>query len=672
YGRALALGEKAGGASFTTSLSNLGHAHAALGRRDEARRYFERARAAAEASGDEGRLGTVLFNLGTIARDEGRLDEAWAYQQQSLAIRESLGGRIGIIESRTEIGSLAIRRDDPAAALAQAVLAVDLASESRLLNQLWKAQWLAAEAEVALGRADDALRRYGQAIETIETLRQLTAGGDRARLLYLPDRLGPYYRLARLHAAAGRNAEALAAVERARSRVLLDILADGAQAGRSLTPEQRARERALTQAVVSWSSQISAEAARPSPDTARLAALDAELARARLARDVFTEGLYDAQPGLRLARGREPIVEPGQLDRLVPEGTAIAEFVVEADQVWVYWIAGGAEGATITPRRLAVTPEELARLSTRFAGQVASRDLGFAPTARALYDALFGELDALMAPTRRLVVVPDGVIWRVPVQALRTPRGRFVIEERSVSYAPSVSALAALDARRRGRAGRQEFLVAMADPAPAGPRGRSPVDRVGGQAAPALPEARREVRALARLYGPSRSAVVVGRDATEPSLARAVGRASVLHIATHGVVDDQHPMYSHVLLATAPGSGSESDGRLEAWEVMDLPIDADLVVLSACETARGRWADGEGIVGLSWSFFAAGASAAVVSQWNVDSSSTTDLMIAFHEQRLKGHANAADALRAAARALLATPAWRHPFYWAGFGVVGAP
>jgi CHAT domain-containing protein len=104
---------------------------------------------------------------------------------------------------------------------------------------------------------------------------------------------------------------------------------------------------------------------------------------------------------------------------------------------------------------------------------------------------------------------------------------------------------------------------------------------------------------------------------------------------------------------------------------MDLPIDADLVVLSACDTARGRAADGEGVVGLSWSFFAAGASSAVVSQWSVDSSSTTDLMIAFHE-RLRAHASAADALRGAALALLGVPAYRHPFYWAGFVVVGAP
>ncbi|MGE3275910.1 MAG: CHAT domain-containing protein [Vicinamibacterales bacterium] len=675
YKRALALvdGTTNSGGSLVTVLANLGHGYAGLRDYTTARAYFERARAAAEAGGDRGRLATILYNLGTIVRDEGDADEALTLQRRAFALRDALGDRVGIIESLTELAGLAIGRDDPGGALSYAQQAIGLASESRLLNQLWKAQTAAALAEQGLGRADAAARRYGQAIETIETLRQLTAGGDRARQMFLAERLSPYYGLAALHASAGRSFEAFEAVERGRSRALLDILSGARRTVRSLSPDVQARERSLTQAVVSWSSQLDAEAAKPSPDADRLARLDGELTRARVARDVFTDSLYEAQPDLRLARGEAPLVRPAGLPALLPDGTAIAEFVIESEQAWLYWIVRGADGPVIEPVPLDVDGRTLGRLATTFADQVASRDLGFTPSARELYAKLFSRVDRRMAGVRHLIVVPDGALWRVPFQALRTPRGRYVIEERSVSYAPSVSALAALESRRRSRQARSEFLFALADPAPAAGVSAGPsASRRGGRA---LPEARREVRAVSRLYGAARSLVLTGADATETALAEGVGRASVLHIATHGVVDDQHPMYSHVMLApglaSAPGD-TGGDGRLEAWEVMDLPLEADLVVLSACETARGRSTDGEGVVGLSWSLFAAGASTAVVSQWEVDSASTTQLMIGFHQHRLQDARPAAEALRAASRALIAAPATRHPFYWAGFIVVGAP
>jgi CHAT domain-containing protein len=104
-------------------------------------------------------------------------------------------------------------------------------------------------------------------------------------------------------------------------------------------------------------------------------------------------------------------------------------------------------------------------------------------------------------------------------------------------------------------------------------------------------------------------------------------------------------------------------------------LNADLAILSACDTARGSFGWGEGVIGLSWSLFAAGASTSVVSQWQVDSASTTSLMIAFHEQLRKPGAgqrmSSAAALRNAAMQLMAQPGSRHPFYWAGFIAIGA-
>jgi CHAT domain-containing protein len=127
-------------------------------------------------------------------------------------------------------------------------------------------------------------------------------------------------------------------------------------------------------------------------------------------------------------------------------------------------------------------------------------------------------------------------------------------------------------------------------------------------------------------------------------------------------------MYSHLLLAQ-PRGGETEDGLLEAREIMNMDWNADLVVLSACETARGRVGGGEGIIGLTWSSFIAGAPTVVVSQWKVEASSTTELMVGFHSN-LKSGLPKAEALRRASLALLKTPEFRHPFYWAGFILVG--
>jgi CHAT domain-containing protein len=128
-------------------------------------------------------------------------------------------------------------------------------------------------------------------------------------------------------------------------------------------------------------------------------------------------------------------------------------------------------------------------------------------------------------------------------------------------------------------------------------------------------------------------------------------------------------MYSH--LALAAGDTNE-DGMLEAWELTRLDLKADLAVLSACETARGRTAAGEGMIGLSWAMFIAGVPSLVVSQWKVESAGTRELMVNFHRGLISPTAKPAksEALRQAALKLLKNPETTHPFYWAGFVLVG--
>jgi CHAT domain-containing protein len=189
-----------------------------------------------------------------------------------------------------------------------------------------------------------------------------------------------------------------------------------------------------------------------------------------------------------------------------------------------------------------------------------------------------------------------------------------------------------------------------------------------------LPDAERQVQALRQVYGTDRSEVYVGKNAREDRLKGGAQSARVLHLATHGILNDRRPMYSHLVLSHE--AGSAEDGLLEAREIMRLKFGADIAVLSACDTGRGRVGRGEGMIGLTWALLVAGVPTTVVSQWKVRSDSTADLMIAFHRRlqaqlaRRSSAPDVAGALRAAALQIRRDPRYRHPFHWAAFLVVG--
>ncbi len=666
--------------AITSVYNNLGQMYLSTYEYDMARTFIARGLALAERIDDPARTATALYLMGTLDRAEDKADAAEARQRRALALREQIEDRLGLIESLTEIASLLAKRAAYPDALPYAERAEALAIDSRLMNEMWMSQLVVGQIHAALGH--DALARaaYERAIDNIEQMRQLAAGGQRGQQDFLAERLGPYYGLAALDARAGRTFDALASIDRARGRALVDILTTARMPDERMSPDERDKEQQLTKAVIAAANDLEAEAMADGRDSARFAVLEAALAKARTVRDAFLSGTFAARPDLGLARGHTPEMTRDRLASVLTPGTAIVTFVLDDAVAWIYVATNSATGPVVTVERSPMTPTQLLALSDRFSKQIAARDLAFAPTARQLYDALFGKVDARLQSARQIVVIPDGPLWKVPFQALRTPRGRHLIEERAVSYSPSITALSELERRRRSRASTQPFLVALGDPAVRTVAAAPGAAAQRGAAIVRLPEAAREVRALGRLYGAAHSSVLVDTDATETALRTLVSRASVLHVATHGVLNDRYPMYSHLLLA--PGGADTAraaddhlaDGRLEAWELLDMGITADIAVFSACQTARGGVRFGEGVIGLSWSLFAAGASTAVVSQWEVDSANTTNLMIAFHQRLLNAGATpstAPEALRQAAITLLKNPASRHPFYWAGFITVGA-
>ncbi len=733
------VGDRAGLAGVRV---NTGFAHLRGRHYGEALDGFHQGLALAEEVGHRRWASRALGGIGQVHYSQGDHVRALQFYERGLQLREALGDRGGIPVLLNCIAQVYSSQGRHREALDRAGRAAVLAEEVGAADSVWRAQAIAGNALRALDQPGPARRSLEQAIAIVESMRGQVAGGDQEQQQFFAARVDPYDAMVELLAAQDQPAEAFAYAERARAKVLRDILHGGrVDLAGTMTPEQRERESGLRADCIALNGQLLRVGQQPQPDRASLAALQASLRKARLEYDAFRTELYASTPGLQARRGESPALTAAQaadwLRREGAPGTLVLEYVVTQDSVLLLTLDDAGRSST---RRLPQHPTALRKAVAALRAAIRRKEAGELG-ALAQMDAALRPLNALLpaallAGKRRVCIVPDDMLWEVPFPALKLPSGRYLVEECAVSYAPSLTALKVMseqsrrqrDARRGypgarsgtgvpaaavpaaggSRSGPRSELLAMAPFAP--PKGQSPGSKAAGPTREvalrgtfgALAASEQEVAALARLYG----AKPYQREQAIASRAKAEApRARILHFATHGLFDAAQGMYSGVVLAAedargqgdkgAGGLGDRStsnsnsssnsnsktpnlsssipgseDGILEAWEVADLRLSAELAVLSACETARGEISQGEGVIGLSWAFFVAGCPSTLVSQWKVNDASTATLMTAFHRS-LKSGRDKSEALRQAQLSLLRAGRTRHPYYWAPFTLVGA-
>jgi CHAT domain-containing protein len=342
------------------------------------------------------------------------------------------------------------------------------------------------------------------------------------------------------------------------------------------------------------------------------------------------------------------------------------EFAALDKRTWVFVIT--PTGAQVF--KLPISNSALKQQVERFGQQLANRDLRIADSAQQLYKNVLGPASISLKNKKEIVIIPDGVLWNLPFQALQSRPNHYLIEDSAISYAPSLTALREM-MKPRTRTNNQPLLLAFGNPTigeSVAPRRK--LSLMDEHLAP-LPEAEVQVKSVGKIYSPD-SQVYIGREAREDRWKAEADHYRILHLATHGVLDDRSPMYSYLVLAPTVRSQNSEDGLLEAWEIMRMHLNADLVVLSACETAKGNVTSGEAVIGLTWAFFVAGSPATLVTQWKVETASSSVLMTDFH-QRWKAGQNGmskAKALQLAALQMLHDKTYSHPFYWAGYVLIG--
>jgi CHAT domain-containing protein len=699
----------------------------------EALRYALIASGYAEASGDPAAIASAEMNLTGTYHMRGDVELALRHAEKLLSVAERAGFKDLQADALENVAFYHLELGHRERYLDLIAKALELAPEGNAANRLdiivshgeylmlWANDLPAAEARLA--RATPLLPRLTPKdfawlyyMKTMALLRIHQRRFDEA--LQYVEQLGTDPRMGRSRAelkilildGQGRKLEARRALETAirgneayRSNIdvalhrgsflqstsflyqsLIDNLVEADEWRQALSVAEQLKARVLKELIAkTWTTAADAgnATAGGNEEIARLDARIHELNRRLLAiqRDGGNPASVRAQ--LRTVRGQldEAMARPGRaqqpaspasadldLDTIaLPDDTTVVEYVCAPEKTTVFTIRRGNGTTRVQAHVIAIDSFALQSQIKGLTQAMEERDATFRTRARALYDLLLKPALGSHPPRSPVCIIPDDQLWAVPFQALVSPRGEYLIERGEVFYAPSLSMIAAPS--RTERRQRRPTLLAMGDPRiDRNTRDEIHVvrrDAVLGR----LPDAAREVRELRRLYG-ARATVRVGERASEAALKREAGRYDVVHLATHGLVDVRAPMYSALLLA---GSAHE-DGLLEAREILGLPLHADLVVLSACDTARGRALGGEGVVGLSWAILATGCPRTIATQWRVGSASAARLMIAFHRRlaALPSVEHVARSLRAAQLEMLRSREFSHPHYWAGFILVG--
>lgn len=624
----------------------------------KALKYYDESIATWKALGEDRNVAVVLNNSGNIFRYPETYPEAERRYREGIAAAD----RAGIDDDAFLMKNLGIvlretgRREQAERTLKRAIEVADARGQARI-------QW---QGRMELGTfystvdVAKAAEQFEGALAALEGLNNnvllegFRAGSLSGAVTIYDD---PYDLYSDVLLNTGRERDAFFVAERARARAFLDTLSLArAEIATALPQGFVVEERQILERISKAQGAIRAEHVDPATRATLQAAIDAgeeQLSKIRVR-------LATEHP--EIAHARYPRIAKVE---------DVQSTILKSDEILIEYFLGAKSGTmwAITPtgfhvRRLPPRAEIEAAVRPYLAA-IANPEVVADDQAKSLAAMLLPDLEKIAGDRSHMIIVPNGILNYLPFETLKTTTGRYLIEERAVSYAPSTSSLAFL--RNRNVTGTEVWAIGnplMQTTGSDSERGQS-ISRVGYLKPLAFSGP--EVRSVSSVYG-NTAHIYEQSAATESILNGAeAANAGIIHIATHGLIDEEFPDRSGLALTA---SLPESDGILQMREVYRLKLSAALVTLSACQTALGKEVTGEGMVGLSRAFFYAGSNAVLASLWNVNDASTSRLMRPFYEALSRGQ-SIDESLRAAKIAMLRSGGrTAHPYYWAAFVVTG--
>lgn len=664
YQQALALSEEQKDyRSVGRTLRNLGLVHYAIGEKQKSIEVFKRALALLRFGWDRQTYARALTNLGKILSETGDYEQALTHLNEALALQRKLNSRF--FEAAT--------------------------------------LYLIARSERGRGNLLEAHERNKEALSLIERLRggfyqtELRAVGfTKAQDVYELE-IDLLVRLNESQTDRKLIDAALEISEQSRARTMLDLLAESRiEIRQGISEQLKRREQESQSRLSALQSQLIQAHQEPKPDARRIRVLQEELNRADAEREALESEIRRFHPRYAEILYPAPLGADAIREMLDPQ-TALLEYTLGQETSFLFVVTRESVSCFRLPKAADISQvvEEL-RAAIKSPGR--REFASYERAAGRLYQMLIAPAESALGTKQKLLIVPNGALYYLPFEALLAKGtgavGRandYLLKRWAISYAPSASVLASLRQNRRAAPDRsaKEFL-AFADPVY---RPGEKIELLGGAGKKEAPEnatgevarglfdqgerldltrlneSSREATEIARLYGPDQVALYVGSEAKEENVKGNPTLASArrIHFATHSLTSERKPQYSGLVLTL--DDDPREDGLLQVYEIFNLKLQADLVVLSACHTALGKQLKGEGMIGLTRAFMYAGAPSVVVSLWQVADRSTAELMVKFYQQ-LDLSGDKAEALRQAKLKLMENPRYGHPYYWAPFVLVG--
>jgi CHAT domain-containing protein/predicted negative regulator of RcsB-dependent stress response len=709
-----AVGDRRGEA---VTLNNIGLVYGSLGDTQKALEKYNEALPLMRAVGDRSVEAVTLNNIGLVYGSLGDTQKALEKYNEALPILRTVGDRSMMALTLNNIGEIyrllgetkkALDKFDEALSLRRAVR--DRNGEAVTLLRI-------AQVEQIGGNLTQAHQTVEQAIGLIESIRtnitsqELRASYFASRQEFFETYIDVLMEQHRQNPAAGIDAVALAISERARARSLLELLKEAsADIRQGVDGSLIERERSLQQRLnARAAAQVSLLNRKHTPEQADAAAK--EIA-------AITDEYEELQAQIRARSPRyAALTQPQPLDL-----TEIQQQALDADTLLLEYALGEKRSYLWLVSQRSIDSYELPpRAEFEAAARrvyelfIARPKRGTPPDpqliaqARTLSRMLLGPVASRLGG-KRLVVVAPGALSYLPFAALPAPEDKErpagdyepLIAKHEVVTIPSASVLSVIRRETAGRQRAAKSVAVLADPVfeASDPRlasaknGNSPGEP---PAAPSfdveLSELTRAIRTMnfsdaragfTRLAFSRQEAESIfvltpkgtGLKATDFSASRALaisGQLSqyrILHFATHGLLNSERPELSGLVFSLIDQEGKPQDGFLRLHEIYNLQLNADLIVLSACETGLGKEIKGEGLIGLTRGFMYSGAPRVVASLWNVDDLATAELMKLFYQRMLKDGLPAGAALRAAQLELSRQKRWASPYFWAGFVLHG--
>ncbi|MCT7986621.1 CHAT domain-containing tetratricopeptide repeat protein [Laspinema sp. A4] len=618
------------------TLMNLGNVYGALGEYAQAEQYFRQSLEISRQLADKVGEGRTLIGLGNVYSLLGEYVQAEQYFQQSLTIYRQLGDKAGEGNILNNLGIVygALEEYVQAEQYFRQSLDIkrqigDKAGEARTLNNLGFVYH-------SLGEYTQAEQYYRQCIEVREQLRPgLT---DSQKISLFEQQAKTYEFLQTVLIAQNKLDAALEISERGRARAFVELLTDRLSDNRE-TPVT------VTPPNLQEIQQIAA-------------AQQATIVQYSYIREGFT---FNTREILRESELYIWVIKPTgeitfrrtDLKRLSEEqDSSLAKVIADARCFDNFacrnniTVSQNREGTTEVRSEGSAFNQQAAQEEARPVSQRENREL------KQLYELLIEPIADLLPthPSERVIFVPHNSLFLVPFPALQDAQGQYLIEKHTILTAPSIQVLGLTRDQKQAQTAVNPDILVVGNPT-------MPVVEAGQLSA--LPGAEQEAREIGQLLNVT---PLIGSMATKATVLQKMQSSRIIHLATHGSFDPNIPLDSW--LALTP-SGSDN-GLLTAEEIFGLNLNAELVVLSACDTGRGK-ITGDGVIGLSRSFISAGVPSVLVSLWKVDDNSTALLMREFYQQ-WEENGDKAQALR---QAMLTTmQQYPNPVDWAAFTLMG--